>query len=152
MHRSDWPLYLKKKSTELPYFIGGICDCQILNEAVELRRFTSSWNRFQIRANSFVASSWFRFPRSASPASESRINPCFTAGKKIGVGNCHGVMTSEKDHLHIHSMLYLLRREGYINAFRLWNREVYVKWVNNGNFVLRKKPGNAKRNTNVTSP
>ncbi len=41
---------------------------------------------------------------SSFSASNSKFNPCFTAGKQIGVWNCHETLrTPENDHLHIYS-------------------------------------------------
>jgi hypothetical protein len=44
--------------------------------------------------NRFLASSWFR--QVQFPSSYACINPCFTAGKISGVGNCHAAWRQQK--------------------------------------------------------
>ncbi len=59
-----------------------VCNCQILNKVVESQLFTSLSNRYQqwLSGSDLIQMSAFS-------ASYSRINPCFTAGRRIRASN-----------------------------------------------------------------
>ncbi len=62
----------------------GVWNCQILNQVVESQLFTSLWNKYHQWFSDFEL-----IRIRAFSASYSWVNPCFTAGKRIVVWNCH---------------------------------------------------------------
>ncbi len=64
----------------IPLLMPEVWDCQILNQVVESQFFNSLWDRYH---------QWLYDTKliqiSAFSASYFRINPCFTAGRRIGV-------------------------------------------------------------------
>ncbi len=66
-------------------FSAGVWNCQILNQVVESQLFTYLWNRY----HQWLSDIELIQLRVFFSASYSRINTRFTAGKRIGVWNCH---------------------------------------------------------------
>ncbi len=72
-------------------FQAGVWNCRILNQVVESQLFTSLWNRYHqwLSGVEFIQISAFS-------ASYSGIKPRSTAGKRIGVWNCHATCERRK--------------------------------------------------------
>ncbi len=70
----------------------GVWNCQILNQVVESQLLTSLWNN--VPPMTFWH--WAQSDKDLFPAFRSRIIPCFTAGKRIGVWNCHATRGHRK--------------------------------------------------------
>jgi hypothetical protein len=80
-------------------FIAEVWNCQILNQVVESQLSTSLWNRYHRWLSDIEL-----IQISAFSASYSWIIPCFAAGKRIYVRNCHATCGHWKtNHLHIYS-------------------------------------------------
>jgi hypothetical protein len=84
-------------------FQAWVWNCQILNQVVESQLFTSLWNRYHQWLSDIEL-----IQISVFSASYSRINPCFTAGKRIGVWNCHATSRHRKTSIFSSIVFYFL--------------------------------------------